>query len=185
MTSAVALFTSAELAAQAAELGSDIPFFIYQSAAKCRGRGERVEPLNFTASLSLLLMKPLYSIPTPWAYKGWQDSREIPGVRYSPQPFHWGELVNDLERPVFEKYLALAELKTWLLAQSGVNGALLSGSGSTMIVVLSGGVEDARTLCQRVQARFGAMWTRACTTVPTPLPGTSKMVPKPENFLCT
>ena len=177
-------FSVAELAAQAAELGSDIPFFIYQSAAKCRGRGERVEPLDFPASLSLLLLKPVYSIPTPWAYKRWQDSREIPGVRYSPQSFEWGELVNDLERPVFEKYLALAELKTWLIAQSDVSGALLSGSGSTMIAVLSGGVADARTLCQRVQARFGAMWMRACTTAPMPPSGTSKMVPKPENLLC-
>ena len=32
-----------ELAAMAAELGSDVPFFLHRGAAVCRGRGERIE----------------------------------------------------------------------------------------------------------------------------------------------
>ena len=57
-------------------------------------------------------MKPPFGVPTPWAYRQWQGSLEIPGVRYPPQTFPWGELVNDLERPVFEKHLFLAHLKS-------------------------------------------------------------------------
>ena len=45
------------LAKMAAELGSDIPFFIYQSAAVIRGRGETVSPQPFRHSLSLLLIR--------------------------------------------------------------------------------------------------------------------------------
>ena len=153
------------LAAMAADLGSDIPFFIYQSAAVIRGRGERVEPMEFPHALPLLLIKPPFGVPTPWAYSRWKDAREIPGVPYAAQTFAWGELVNDLERPVFEKYIFLADLKRWLLAQAEAAGALMSGSGATVFAVL-GSKEDAVALGERVAQEFGAdLWLCACETV--------------------
>ncbi len=156
------------LGALAAEIGSDVPFFIYQSAAMCRGRGEIVEPVAFGRCLSLLLLKPPFPVPTPWAYQHWQKSVRLPGVRYEPQPFAWGELVNDLERPVFEKYVFLAELKTWLLAQPEVAGALLSGSGSTVLAVLHGSGVDGGAVAARAAQNFGELWTLACETAPSP-----------------
>jgi len=152
------------LSEMAAELGSDIPFFVYQSAAVCRGRGEIVTPVNFPNRLPLLLLKPAFGVPTPWAYKQWRDSRELPGISYAAQEFPWGRLVNDLERPVFEKYLFLAVLKRWLLAQPEVAGALMSGSGSTTFALLSEGAESG-TLAQRVRERFGDLWMCACKTI--------------------
>lgn len=160
--------TTAALAALAAELGSDIPFFVYRSAAWCRGRGERVEPAAFRAALPLLLIKPAFPISTPWAYDHWRDSRELPGVSHSPQSFPWGQMVNDLERPVFEKYFVLAEMKTWLLEQPEAAGAMLSGSGSTMIALLKGGPSGAEGLTQRVRAQFGDLWTLPCMTLANP-----------------
>lgn len=155
--------TVAQLAELAAELGSDVPFFVYGSAAVCRGRGERVEPVQWGEALPLLLLKPAFPVPTPWAYQRWRDSRELPGVRYAGQVFAWGELVNDLERPVFEKYLILAEMKTWLLAQPEVAGALLSGSGSTMVALLRQ-ASGAESLARRVREEFGEIWARPCVT---------------------
>ncbi len=148
-----------ELAAIAAELGSDVPFFVYRSAAVCRGRGELVEPTDFASKLPMVLFKPPFPIPTPWAYQRWRDSRELSGVRYTAQKFAWGELVNDLERPVFEKYLVLADLKTWLLQQPEVAGALLSGSGSTMFALLHGLGTNAAGLIDRARGQFGELWT--------------------------
>lgn len=153
------------LAAMAAELGSDVPFFIYQGAALIRGRGEQVEPVAFPHALPLLLIKPPFGVPTPWAYKRWSGSREIPGVCYAAQHFAWGELVNDLERPVFSKYIFLAELKTWLLQQAEVAGALMSGSGSTMLSILQR-KEDAALLSERIAAVFGPnLWCCLCEVV--------------------
>ena len=57
-----------ELNRIARELGSDVPFFIYQGPAMCRGRGEIVSPTKINGLLSLLLLKPEFSVPTPWAY---------------------------------------------------------------------------------------------------------------------
>ena len=151
------------LSAMAAELGSDIPFFIYRSAAVCRGRGEIVEPFVFEENLPLLLIKPPFGVPTPWAYKRWAESRETPGVSYAPQLFRWGKLVNDLEHPVFEKYIFLASMKNWLLAQPEVAGALMSGSGSTTLAVLHDESQGA-VLARRMCAEFGELWTHVCST---------------------
>jgi 4-diphosphocytidyl-2-C-methyl-D-erythritol kinase len=82
------------------------------------------------------MMKPSFGVPTPWAYQHWRDSLEIPGVNYAPQTLGGITLVNDLERPVFEKFIQLAEMKRWLLAQPETAAALMSGSGSTMFAVL-------------------------------------------------
>jgi 4-diphosphocytidyl-2-C-methyl-D-erythritol kinase len=147
-------FPPEQLAALAGELGSDVPFFIYQCAAVCRGRGELVVPEPFSHRLPLLLIKPPFGVPTPWAFKQWRDSQEIPGVSYAAQSFPWGELRNDLERPVFEKYIFLAMLKSWLFAQAETAGALMSGSGATVFAVLrdASAAPDLRT---RVLAEFG------------------------------
>ena len=153
------------LAAMAAELGSDVPFFIYQSAAMIRGRGERVEPVAFPHALPLLLIKPPFGVPTPWAYSRWKDACEIPEVPYAAQAFPWGELVNDLERPVFEKYIFLADVKRWLLGQPEAVGALMSGSGATVFAVLRS-KDDAVPLGERVAQEFGPdLWLCACETL--------------------
>ncbi len=156
------------LGAIAAGLGSDVSFFLHGGAADCRGRGELVTPVpDFSPRLPLLLAKPPFPVPTPWAYQQWRDSREIPGVPYAPQPLPGSAaaakppltLVNDLERPVFAKYLLLAELKTWLLARDEVAAALLSGSGATVFAILrEGRLTDA--LRRDLLAEFGPdTWT--------------------------
>lgn len=120
----------------AATLGSDIPFFLGPPAARATGRGEVIEAAEGPPVLPVLLLKPDFGVATPDAYRRWSDSAELPGIDYSAQVFPWGELVNDLERPVFWKHLFLAEVKAWLLARPEVAGALMSGSGSTMFAVL-------------------------------------------------
>ena len=127
---------TAKLMEIAATLGSDIPFFLGPAVARATGRGEAISDAASLPALTVLLLKPGFGVATPDAYKRWTDSRELPGISYGPQVFPWGELVNDLERPVFQKHLFLAEVKAWLMARAGVAGALMSGSGSTMFAVL-------------------------------------------------
>lgn len=143
----------------ASELGSDVPVFVDGRPAWCRGRGEIVEPADFTAQLPLLLLKPAFGVPTPWAYRRWKDSPELSGVRYNGQEFPWGRLENDLERPVFEKYLLLATMKEWLREQPEAAGALMSGSGSTMIALLRE-AGQGNALAARARERYGQdLWT--------------------------
>jgi 4-diphosphocytidyl-2-C-methyl-D-erythritol kinase len=120
----------------AGDLGSDVPFFLAGGAARCRGRGEIVESISTLPPLSLLLFKPEFGVPTPSAYRQWRDSLELPNVDYNPQQVVGLDLVNDLEPPVFEKHIFLAQMKTWLREQPEIAAALLSGSGSTMFALL-------------------------------------------------
>jgi len=149
----------------AAQIGSDVPFFILGSAATCRGRGDIVEPATLPASFNLLLVKPDFGVPTPWAYERWKNSRELLRVNYASQKFSGVRFVNDLERPVFEKFVLLGYLKAWLRLQPEVGAALLSGSGSTVFAVLRDGA-DRNRLAERIRAEVDSkMWTFACETL--------------------
>jgi 4-diphosphocytidyl-2-C-methyl-D-erythritol kinase len=155
---------AARLTNLAAALGSDVPFFLAQGTARCSGRGEIVQPVESLPPLSLLLLKPEFGVPTPWAYRQWQDSRELPGVDYSPQQIGDLTFQNDLERPVFEKHIFLARMKGWLRGQPEVAVALLSGSGSTMFAVLREGAAGD-VLAARARAELDpALWTAAVAT---------------------
>jgi len=128
--------TLAQLIEIGAQIGSDVPCFLLDAtAADGAGRGEQVTAAEFPWQLPLVLIKPPFPIPTPWAYKRWADSKEIPGVLYAPQLCPWGAMMNDLERPVFEKFLLLPTMKSWLLEHGEVQAALMSGSGSTMFAI--------------------------------------------------
>ena len=153
------------LAKMAETIGSDVPFFIFRSAAVCKGRGELVNPSRLRKQLSLLLLKPSFGVPTQWAYSRWRDSSEIPAIAYTSQAIEGQTFVNDLERPVFEKFVFLAEIKMWLLKQPEVGAALMSGSGSTIFAVIRGGV-DADLVVRRAKAELDPeLWSCVCRTI--------------------
>jgi 4-diphosphocytidyl-2-C-methyl-D-erythritol kinase len=73
--------------------------------------------------------------------------------------------MNDLERPVFEKFVFLAQLKMWLLKQPEVGAALMSGSGSTVFAVIRDHA-DFDLLANRVKAELDPeLWTCVCKTI--------------------
>jgi 4-diphosphocytidyl-2-C-methyl-D-erythritol kinase len=156
--------SSEKLGFLAAQLGSDVPFFLNESAATCRGRGEIVTPSALPAPLSLLLLKPEFGVSSSWAYSRWQATREGAGAIYQPQKFGDITFVNDLERPVFEKFVFLAELKSWLLKQSEVGAVLMSGSGSTLFAVMRPKL-DADLVANRAKSELDPeLWTYVCET---------------------
>ncbi|PYL09864.1 MAG: 4-(cytidine 5'-diphospho)-2-C-methyl-D-erythritol kinase [Verrucomicrobia bacterium] len=153
------------LAAIAAPLGSDVPFFVYGSAALCKGRGEMVTPLTLKEKLSILLLKPQFGVASRWAYERWTNSRELPGVDYRAQSCSDLTLVNDLERPVFEKFVFLPQLKMWLRRQPEVRAALMSGSGSTVFAAMREGA-DVDHLAKRAREELDPeTWTCATETL--------------------
>ena len=146
------------LAAWAGQLGSDIPLFLYQAPCWCRGRGEIIEPTQLDWNRRILLLKPAFSIPTPWAYSRWKESRELPGVSYTEQTACDQILINDLERPVFEKFQFLAELKQFLLEQPETEAAMMSGSGSTVFAILKDNADAEGLLNNTLEELDPTMW---------------------------
>jgi 4-diphosphocytidyl-2-C-methyl-D-erythritol kinase len=144
----------AGLARVAAGVGSDCPLFLSKGPVVMRGRGERVEPLAPEASRRVrgrrvLVFKPAFAIPTPWAYArlaaSGRDYVAAPGAEARLASWVAGGaaaedlLFNSMERPAFAKFAALPVLLDAIRARFGV-AAGMSGSGSACFALLR---EDA------------------------------------------
>lgn len=125
-----------ELVALAAELGSDVPFFITPRPTFCRGRGELLTEAKGLdlSGLWCVVTKPSFGISTAEAYAGvtprlpaqpLEERLRLPRTK-------WQEaIVNDFEQSLMERHLALKNIKRGL-KQSGALYASLSGSGSAL-----------------------------------------------------
>jgi 4-diphosphocytidyl-2-C-methyl-D-erythritol kinase len=131
-----------ELAQIAATLGSDVPFFLENRPAWCRGRGEIIEPAPTLPERTFLLIKPAFPVPTAWAYKKYAEMKESGKLPAHAERQLLGdlEIINDLEIPVFDKYLLLPVMKKWLLKQPEAECGFMTGSGSTMVAVVKSDV---------------------------------------------
>ncbi len=146
-----------ELHAMAAELGSDVPFFLRGGTALARGRGEVLESLP-TPPLWLVLLRPPVSVSTPWAYRQWSAGDcggatldEFTTALASSDPQAVAEtLRNDLEPGVAAGVPEIAAARDWLLRQ-GVLGARMTGSGSVVF-----GICANETHAREIAARPGA-----------------------------
>lgn len=152
------ILNSHNLRKLAAKLGSDIPFFLTPGPAICTGRGEIITPAPPIPPLRVLLLKPSFSVATPDAYSRWQDSLEIPGIPYAAQETHELELINELERPVFQKHRFLAEVKHWLLHRPETNAALMSGSGSTVFAILQDTADSEKLITAALAELDPHLW---------------------------
>ncbi len=160
--------TGAELMEMAAELGSDVPFFLLGGTALARGRGEVLEPLP-TAPLSLVLVRPPVAVSTPWAYRRWRpDACGGPTVEEFVAALTAGDpagvaaaLRNDLEPGVAEGVPEIAAAREWLLSR-GVLGARMTGSGSVVFGVARD--EDHAREVALAPGAPGLAWAARCLT---------------------
>jgi 4-diphosphocytidyl-2-C-methyl-D-erythritol kinase len=140
-----------KLAELAAQLGSDIPFFIYRQPAICKGRGEIIEPFTLKEKYQGLLVHPGFGVSTPWAYKTYAQN---PRKGETGRTFADFTLRNDLEPPAFSKYPWLPTAKNWFREQPEVFDSLMSGSGSS-VFALTASPEAGQQLRARFLAEFG------------------------------
>jgi len=136
-----------DLLEMAACLGSDVPFFIYETpAARVTGRGERILPIT-APMLFLVLVSPGFSSDTSAAYKLFDEEKRA----YKPSNDDISEL---LKEGIFEKKVYSHFTNDFLsvfpepeksvyneiiakLLESGALYANLSGSGSACFGVFA------------------------------------------------
>lgn len=128
--------TKEVLASLAAELGSDTPFFVYNTAQICRGRGEVMTPIEVPIrGLWLAVIKPKgESVSTAEAYGGVTPSTPAVGLEeLIGTPIEsWQQLItNDFEPHIFAAHPRIAEIKDMLLERGAIYAAM-SGSGSAL-----------------------------------------------------
>ena len=130
--------SDAELARLASGLGSDCPFFVYNSPMFACGRGEILSPYTLPDGLEFRVTVPEgISVSTAEAYRGIRPRKPaMPLAEVLSLPVErWKDLlVNDFEETVFAVHPSLKALKESLYA-SGAEYASMSGSGSAFFTV--------------------------------------------------
>ena len=127
------------LKALAAQLGSDVPFFLTGGTALGEGRGEKITPWAPGPEVSLILVKPPEGLSTPAVYRsgkavitGGEKARDFQAILRGGNLREIGRsLFNGLEPAAFFLMPAVEAIKKQLL-QAGAIGALVSGSGPTV-----------------------------------------------------
>src|SRR5581483_9116902 len=153
------------LAGLAAQLGSDVAFFLGPPAAWCTGRGEDVSPWPLGGRLHLVLVCPPFGLPTADVYR----ALSVPDTPVDGGPIREAARAGDVEavgRLLFNRLQEPAvrlrpEVADWLarLARTGPAGCLLSGSGST-VFALARDAADARRIAAALEPETTAAGPR-------------------------
>jgi 4-diphosphocytidyl-2-C-methyl-D-erythritol kinase len=157
----------------AAQLGSDIPFFLQSQPALGTGRGEKVTTLpSFPAlrAACFVLAHPGFGVSTPWAYgelahhpealngKPGRAQRLINLLQGTDLSAACAEFYNSLEAPVLKKH-PLLQLFQEFFSENGAVGTLMSGSGSSTFAVFPS-QSAAEQALDGFRSKFGAaIWT--------------------------
>lgn len=137
---AAAPLPPARLAALAVTLGADVPFFLQDAPAQATGIGERLEPVACRTRLPILLVNPLFPIPTPWAYRKLDETPRPPAPSAAAMlaALDSGDpaavaaaAYNAFDFPVCRKY-PLIRLLLDAMRRAGCLCAHVSGSGATL-----------------------------------------------------
>jgi len=131
-----------ELSKMALELGSDCPFFIYDTPQFAQGRGEQMTSVTLDLSMySIQVICPDVHVATGKAFQmitpkpAAFDLRKINELPVQ----QWKEQVsNNFEAPIFGIYPVLGEIKAQLY-QGGALYASMSGSGSAVYGIFEKG----------------------------------------------
>ena len=134
----------AKLKKIAAELGSDVPFFLDGPLAFCTGKGEKIKKIRKIFNFTALLIIPDVNSSTKKVYANYKHDHAL----YKRQSTQIKTLLrknridlipqicaNMLQKSCFELYKGLTELKT-AVESLGFGPLCLSGSGSAMFFVL-------------------------------------------------
>lgn len=188
----------------AAQLGSDVPFFLYGGTAVGLDRGTELYPLPDLPELPGVLVLPGVHVATGPAYQALQ--RGLTESDYSPTINTFGAVVwsltsgapewpdcrNDFEEAVYKQHPALAGIHQRLTGMKGAKPLLvrMSGSGSTLFALhrtkeeaarAASGLGDLQTVPVTLvsRKRYQSQWFRSLSDyvvkgVWPPQPGRSR-----------
>jgi 4-diphosphocytidyl-2-C-methyl-D-erythritol kinase len=159
-------YSPARLGGLAAELGSDVPFFLADGPALCLGRGERVTPIRGLPSLHFVIAKPAEGVSTAAAFGSLQagavsgsaarDSRAaaenlVDNLKRGALAQAAGRMVNRLQQAAAAICPSIARLQR-AFAHTDCLAHMMTGSGSAYF-----GVTRSARQAVRVARQIAAM----------------------------
>jgi len=142
----------------AARLGSDVPFFLANAPAICRGRGERVELVQFSGTGWFVIVRPASGLSTAEVFRACRpnarprQATQFLDVLESKGWAHSGrQLFNALEPAAESLNPEIARLRREF-AELDVLGHQMSGSGTSYFAVCRS-ARQARQVVARLRSR--------------------------------
>ncbi len=162
--------TRQQLSDAAAELGSDVPFFLGGGTAMCRGRGEKIEAIEAPAGLSLVVAKPPVGLSTPTVFgqctipdQPRQSGGVIADVRSGRADRIACALLNRLQ-PAASRLVNEIEKLEEEFSELPCLGHQMSGSGSSYFGLFRN-QRCARAAAARLSARWPALKIHSVTSL--------------------
>lgn len=158
----------------AAELGSDVPFFIQGGTALARGRGELIKPLPSPGEYWLVLLMPpvdTYSDKTSRMYHNLTEANYTQGEytrSLTSRIKAGGEIEESLLYNVFDEvapkiYPQLSFFRELLAQASRTNKAHLAGSGPCLFVMIEDEAIAKHIWNNLVQMKYTAYLSKSLT----------------------
>ena len=127
-----------DLSGLGAEIGMDVPFFLFGGTALGVGRGDEIFPLAHQVDVPIVLILPDFAISTVAAYRNLILTKRRSSLKlhsFASSSFGGGngllDLTNDLEAATREHLSSINGYKQILL-ELGAAASLMSGSGSAV-----------------------------------------------------
>ena len=148
-----------QIAILAAELGSDVAFFLDGGAARCQGRGEIVTPIDAPAGLDLVIVKPPISLSTKLVFEQVQPTGQTVSADRMLTAIAAGNAAS-IAAASFNRLDSAARKLTnqiqWLATafeSTGCIGHQMSGSGSSYFGLFAS-QKSASRVCQQLSAQL-------------------------------
>jgi 4-diphosphocytidyl-2-C-methyl-D-erythritol kinase len=131
------LISKEKLIDYALQLGSDCPFFIINKPCFASGRGELLKEIEIDLSAyKTMIVNPSIHVSTADAFRGLDSNNFSPIGQLKHQIKQnidtWKNCIkNDFEKPIFQKYPELLQIKNTLYENGAIYSAM-SGSGSSV-----------------------------------------------------
>jgi 4-diphosphocytidyl-2-C-methyl-D-erythritol kinase len=146
-----------QLTEVAAELGSDVPFFLHGGPCLCRGRGERIEAVKGIKPLNLVIVRPPAGLATAAVYQACSPAEQPRHAEAIVAAARDGDVVQ-VGRLLFNRLQNAAErLSPWIGRLQEAFGRLnclghqMSGSGTSYVGLCRHAVQ-ARAVAARLRA---------------------------------
>jgi 4-diphosphocytidyl-2-C-methyl-D-erythritol kinase len=152
----------------AAQLGSDVPFFLHSCPAICRGRGERIEPVARFGTLYVVVVRPPEGLSTAAVYKACRPSMAPRKVEPLLDALRDGDARQFGRRMHNALQPAARGLSPWIdrleseFARMDCLASQMSGSGTSYFGICRG-ARHALAIAGRLRSRrLGRVFTAAC-----------------------
>jgi 4-diphosphocytidyl-2-C-methyl-D-erythritol kinase len=159
------------LADLAADLGSDVPFFLTRGAAVCRGRGEQTDPFH-PPRLHLVIARPPVGLSTPRVFGACRPAEKPAGVSSLVGALARGDTAAIGEQMANGLQVAAGSLTPWIarlrdeFEKQGLSGHQMSGSGSSYFGLCQTVRQARRTAARLRSRRVGAVYAAASVALP-------------------